>query len=276
MIDWADWFGRGGSVEERPNPWVRALLRPVETYFEEHFRPGANGNTVICSVLYQHALALSHQPDRLLKFPNGSDTAALQPLDRLACRQQLNLPLDEPIIGYIGSAFVQGADLMAESFMRVQQSLPKAHLIWIGARPAEARRRLENLGNTHLLEHIPEDRLNLTLAACDLFWLPLRNTPANQGRWPLKLNDFLSVGRPIVATAVGDVTELFQRRYVGLLSADEPEPFAAQTVALLNDPVRSAALGIEARRTAEEDFSWDRLACQVENFYQQVSTAGDH
>ena len=38
VMDWADLLGRGGSVEERPNRLVRAVLRPVETYFEDNFR----------------------------------------------------------------------------------------------------------------------------------------------------------------------------------------------------------------------------------------------
>lgn len=37
VLDWADWFGRGGSVEERASPWQRAILRPVETFFRDPF-----------------------------------------------------------------------------------------------------------------------------------------------------------------------------------------------------------------------------------------------
>jgi perosamine synthetase len=38
IMDWCDWFGAGGSVEERPNPLIRTVLRPVETVFAERFR----------------------------------------------------------------------------------------------------------------------------------------------------------------------------------------------------------------------------------------------
>ncbi len=37
--DWADLFGKGGSVEERANPIARAILRPpVESYNERVLR----------------------------------------------------------------------------------------------------------------------------------------------------------------------------------------------------------------------------------------------
>lgn len=58
VMDWCDWFGRGGSVEERPNPLVRAALRPVETLFEEAPRPWADATTVINTVLRQKAIDL--------------------------------------------------------------------------------------------------------------------------------------------------------------------------------------------------------------------------
>ena len=83
VMDWCDWFGAGGSVEERFNPLVRTILRPVETYFEEHFRARAQGTTVINSVLYQRARDLG-VPERTIFFlPNGSDVDVLKPLPQL-------------------------------------------------------------------------------------------------------------------------------------------------------------------------------------------------
>ncbi|NJM05089.1 glycosyltransferase, partial [Candidatus Gracilibacteria bacterium] len=58
VIDWCDWFGAGGSVEERPSRLQRLLLRPVETLFEERFRTAADATTVINDVLARKAIAL--------------------------------------------------------------------------------------------------------------------------------------------------------------------------------------------------------------------------
>ncbi|HSH46380.1 MAG TPA: glycosyltransferase, partial [Longimicrobiales bacterium] len=38
VMDWADWWGRGGRIEERSGAVVRTLVGPVETWFEEAFR----------------------------------------------------------------------------------------------------------------------------------------------------------------------------------------------------------------------------------------------
>ena len=47
VMDWADLFGRGGSVEERPNPLLRTILRPLRRSSRARFRTRADGSIVI-------------------------------------------------------------------------------------------------------------------------------------------------------------------------------------------------------------------------------------
>jgi glycosyltransferase involved in cell wall biosynthesis len=117
---------------------------------------------------------------------------------------------------------------------------------------------------------IPYEKVNRYLAACDVCWLPMRDSGANRGRYPLKLNDYMAAGRPTVATSVGDVATLFTEEAIGLLAADKPEPFAVQTLRLLQDHDLRLALGQRARQVAETRFSWTRLTDELEMFYKQV------
>ena len=174
-------------MEERSNPVVRTILRPVETYFEEQFRPTADGNTIICSTLYKKAIALGINPDRLLQIPNGCDTVSIYPGNLFESRKRLFLPTQGTIIGYVGTAFVNDARFIADALLKTRKILPDLQFVWFGARPKEARQVLEGFPNTHLVKNIHDKQLNDYFASCNLFWLPLRNTPANWGRWPLKL-----------------------------------------------------------------------------------------
>ena len=79
LTDWCDWFGRGGSVEQRPNRLLRAALRPVETYFETHFRPKTAGTTVINTTLHNKAQALGITEQNILMLPNGADIIGFHP-----------------------------------------------------------------------------------------------------------------------------------------------------------------------------------------------------
>ena len=132
VIDWCDWFGQGGSVEERPNPLLRAGLRPVETFFEEHFRTRADATTVICTTLYAKAVALGVPPATIFSIHDGADVEGLYPQDRHEARRALGLPDGALIIGYVGAIFPRDAQLMACAFDRIRSAQPHARLLLIG------------------------------------------------------------------------------------------------------------------------------------------------
>ena len=72
FIDWADWWGRGGTIEERSGWVVRTFFGPIETWFEESFRTRAAGATVISTALRERCIALGVPAERVLHLPDGS------------------------------------------------------------------------------------------------------------------------------------------------------------------------------------------------------------
>ncbi len=269
VLDWCDWFGRGGSVEERPNPFIRATLRPIETFFEEHFRARADGTTVINTTLRQKAIDLGVPPQTILLLRNGSDIENLYPRPQSEARRAIGLPVDEPIIGYVGAIFHRDADLMARAFDLVCAAR-RARLLLIGYCNLPVERLVKSPESVIRTGHLCYNELGLYLAACDVCWLPLRDSGANRGRWPLKLNDYMAVGRPVVTTAVGDMITFFQKYPIGLLARDDPQDLADKVLALLDDPQQRETMGRQARHLAETVFSWDRLAEPLESFYHNV------
>ena len=270
VMDWADWFGRGGSVEERPNPIVRTILRPVETFFEERFRTRANGTTVICSALWEKALALGVPEDKLLMLPNGSDTERLQNISKDDARERVHLPKDAFILGYIGSIFPRDAHFMTRAFDLVCEQIPNALLLSIGRQKMNLKEISDHPGSIHQSGYIDSQYLNDYMASCDVFWLPLSDTKANQGRFPLKINDYMAVGRPIIATAVGDIPSIYENVQIGLLSPAEEEEFANQTISLYKDQHMQEYMGKHARLLAETRYNWNILAQKLEKFYQDI------
>jgi glycosyltransferase involved in cell wall biosynthesis len=270
ILDWGDWFGRGGSVEERSNALLRAVLRPVETFFEERFRRRAEATTVICSTLRERAIALGVPHDTITLLPDGADVDGLRPLDRDRCRRELGLPPGVPMIGYVGAIFPRDAALMARAFDRVYEALPSARLLLAGyvnrpiASMVAAPRAVLSTGFVSYAD------LNRYLCACDLCWLPLCDSGANRGRWPMKLNDYMAAGRPTVATAVGDVTGVMEKYEIGLLAGGTARDLAQQALALISHPERCRQLGANARRVAEEVFPWRLMGKRLEGVYDRV------
>lgn len=273
MMDWCDWFGRGGSVEERPNPLMRAVLRPVETFFEERFRTRAAGTTVINTFLGARAAALGVSAETITLIRNGSDTS-IPVLDRAAARAQVGLAGPAPLIGFVGGTYARDAALMAAALNHVHRARPEARLLLVGYfnRPIEAA--LDQPERVVRTGPLATGQLYPFLAACDVCWLPLSDTGANRGRWPLKLNDYMTVARPVVATGVGDLAEVVPQFQLGVAAPPEPGAFAAATLALLADPAEQARLGQAARRAAEGEFSWRRQADYLEAAYRRIGGAG--
>jgi glycosyltransferase involved in cell wall biosynthesis len=270
ILDWCDWFGRGGSVEQRTG-LTKLILRPVETFYEEQFRTRAQGTTVINTPLRQRAIDLGVPADTIHWLPNGAELDQIRPTSQPAARHALNLPPSTPLIGHLGQAFPDDATLMAEAFQLVQAARPDTRLLLIGNHKTDIAAYLDASPAVLETGYITPEQLNLYLAACDLLWLPLKDTLANRGRWPMKINDYMSSGRPVVSTPVGDLTQLFQPPHpIGLLAADNPTAFAQQTLALLTDEPARIQYGQNGRRHAETTFAWPLVTAQLQDYYYRI------
>ncbi len=270
IMDWADWFGRGGSVEERSNPLIRTILSPIETFFEEFYRKEANASTAICTTLKNKLIRLGVPPEEILLIPNGCDPEKFFPTDQHQARDKIGLPTDGFYIGYAGTIYQGDAVLMTNAFDLIVKDNPRTKLIVAGNCPIEIPRLSkypQAIIQTGRLDH---QNMRLHLAACDLFWLPMKDTNTNRGRWPLKLSDYLSMRRPIVSTAVGDIQTFIENEPVGVLSSDTPEDLAAQTIKLIKDPISRDRMGSYARRLAENEYHWRQQTKKLVSIYEQV------
>jgi len=85
--------------------------------------------------------------------------------------------------------------------------------------------------------------------------------PGDDHYSPLKLYEYMACGRPIVASAVGQVTSVITDGRNGLLVPPGNAEAVVDAVARLDrDPAFATGLGEEARRTAEREASWESRA----------------
>ena len=95
---------------------------------------------------------------------------------------------------------------------------------------------------------LPYEELPWYLGCADLFVMPFPDKVYNIGRWPSKVNGYMSVGRPTVSNPVGDVEGLFEKHKIGLLAKWDSEDFAQKILFLLEHPDIAGELGRNARR----------------------------
>lgn len=276
VMDWCDWFGRGGSVEERTSRTQRIVLRPVETFFEERFRNRADATTVINHTLAQRAIELGVSESSITLVPNGCDTLGWNLEPRHLARAALALPREAPLICYVGALFQRDAALLAQAFDQLHTRCSQARLIVLGYCNIEIERYVDCPEAVIRTGPLETATLRRYLRASDVGWIPLCDSGANRGRWPLKLNTYMEAGLPFVTTSVGDLSTFIQRYPVGLAAAADPTDLAEQTLTLLNNPTRAAKLGATGRYLAETELNWTRVTETVEQVYEYVITTYIH
>jgi glycosyltransferase involved in cell wall biosynthesis len=262
VLDWADWWGRGGQIQERSNGAVRALFGPVETWFEESFRLRADASTVISRALEGRLRKLGVAADRILCVPNGSDTRRIRPMVRADARAALGVPTDTPVVVHVGVLTRGDADLLLAAFARAVRRVPAARLVLVN--PRVATNGGPGVVRTGFVDF---DTLKRWLGAADLGVVALRDTLGNRGRWPGRLNDYLAAGRPALMTRVGDAPGYLEAAAAGWAVAPEPDVLGEAMAAQLEDRDGLEEAGRNARRLAETELGWARIADAVEQHY---------
>lgn len=263
VVDWADWFGKGGAVEERENLFLKTLLRPIETFFENS-RKYASGITVISKFLRERSLLLGFSPQRVIYLPNGALPQEFQKNNTSNIKEVLNLPIGSQVIGYVGAAFSQDIELMMSAFEIVIASSPNVYLLWVGGNDSSTMVRRRNVICTG---YVSENVLADYFQVCDVFWLPLRKSNANTARLPLKLMDYLASGKPIIATKVGDIPDIIADNQVGLLVEDNAKEIASVTIQLLSNEKMRIEYGRNSLELVKKKYKWSTLCLQLREFY---------
>jgi glycosyltransferase involved in cell wall biosynthesis len=186
-------------------------------------------------------------------------------------RRALGLPEDGKVIGYIG--FINyDVECMIRAFPIVQERFPEVTLLLVGQKYPITQQLCKESNITHGIHEVgivPFDQLPGYLACADVLLLPFTNKICNIGRGPIKLGDYMAAGRPIVTQPVGDLRAVFtDDDPIGLLAGDRPEEFAQAICELLSEPERAEQCGENARRLAEEKYSWQRLSERLEACYE--------
>jgi glycosyltransferase involved in cell wall biosynthesis len=264
IADWTDWWGRGGATSERAGLASR-VMGPIEQFFEERPRPHADGTIVISRALAERAAGLGIPVADQLYLPPGADPADVRDVSVADARRSLGIDDDGLRLGYLGNIYPRDAELM---FDALRQSSHPVRLVMVGESgatvPADLADRVDQLGRLPFGEMLDQ------LSACDALVLPLTDSIANRGRWPSKINEYVAVGRPTIACAVGDITELVRDHRIGLVCEPRPDEFAAAIDQVLADRTEREAMGRRARELALAEYSQDQVAARLERYYFEV------
>ncbi len=271
IMDWADWFGRGGTQAERGHGLAQMIYGPVETYFEEAFRTRADGSTAISQALLERAVRLGVPAGSIRLLPQGCDVH-LEPLpDGAAFRAAQGIAPGEPLYVTVGRLLPGDASVLFEAAADVLRREPAARFVLIGRHGATIPAALRASGRVTETGFVSDDTLRNYMAACDALAVPLADTIASRARWPSKTNGFLAAGRAVVISRVGDLPALLEREQAAFVADPNPPALAEALLTAARDPERRANVEQRARRLARERLAWPVVIDGLLAFYEQVA-----
>jgi glycosyltransferase involved in cell wall biosynthesis len=189
--------------------------------------------------------------------------------DRVSARNGLGLPLNRPLVLFVGRlTAVKRPDRLIEAMALVLDTRPDAVLAIAGEGELleETRSRAEPLGESVRFLGWQRDIAGL-YAAADCMVL----TSDNEGM-PVTLIEAAMAGVPSVTTDVGSAREVVLDGVTGLVVAPDAAAVADGLVRLLDNDLRHR-MGAAARARAEAEFDTRRLITDHESLYERLVAA---
>ena len=211
----------------------------------------------------------------LKNFPGGIDGAAIEVIPNFVDVDQFHPGAggsgeDRPPTAVHVSNFrpVKRAPWLVQAFADAVESRD-ARLVLVGDGPDqdECRRVARGRGLGDRVRFLgTRDALPQLLAPADVFLLA-----SQEESFGLSALEAMACGTPVVATNVGGIAEVVEEGRTGRLSPPEDRTaYAAAVRELLFDRERARALGLAARRAAQERFERRRVVARYEALYRRL------
>jgi colanic acid biosynthesis glycosyl transferase WcaI len=219
--------------------------------------------------------------EKIRCIPNWVDVKFIRPLPKLdnAFRKAHDLT-DKFVVMYSGNiALTQGLKTVIRAAAQLTH-VPEIVFVIVGEPKALAV--LEEVCQEHKVENVrllpfqPREELPEMLAAADM-GLVMQKSNVVSFNMPSKIQVLLASGRPIVASVPlsGTAARAIQQSGGGIVvEPEQPDKLAAAILHLQQNPIEAEALGLQGRKYAVLNYSFDQALSRYEElFYQITKTA---
>lgn len=155
------------------------------------------------------------------------------PLDKVACRQLLGLPIHAPLIGYIGSwSQSRGTEVLLDAFRQARLAKPELRLVLSGTPPKHALKEPGVISTGYVVDA----RLPALINALNISCVITANTGFGRYSYPAKLCEAMACEVPVIATATEPVRWMLAERPKHLVVPDNPAALSSRLLEMLSKP----------------------------------------
>jgi glycogen(starch) synthase len=238
-------------------------------------------------VAYTRGLFEGQVEDSKVEIVTGAvDTDLFKPDEGAGLKVRKDYSLGHgPVIGYVGT-FQEwhGISELIEAAKGVVAKSPDARFLMVGPYYKETQSRVafSGLGSSFVFTGpVAYELVPNFINACDVLVAPYNPNKIRSSEQvrkhglgsPLKVFEYMAVGKPAVTTDVRPISDPVEDRVTGfLVPPGDAEALELTIMRIINDKAEAKAVGQAARRSVLEHFSWGVVANQLEGILESAMT----
>jgi glycosyltransferase involved in cell wall biosynthesis len=260
--------------------WDRSGMLGLLARCEELNLRAATRIFVVSEVERRNLLRAGVRSEKIVVNPNGVDVEKFRPgVGGARVRDELGIEDDTMLAGFVGTFGPwHGALVLAEAITLLPATARVSFLlVGNGAERAQAERIVREggaEGRAVFAGTVAHERVPALLDACDVLLSP--HVPLTDGSEffgsPTKLFEYMAMGKPIVASHLGQIADVLTDEQTALLVEPGDARALSEAIIRLSESAElRERLGAAARREAVERHTWEQNAERVLCAYSEVA-----
>lgn len=184
------------------------------------------------------------------------------------CRQKLGLPRDKKIIMYTGHLYDwKGADTLAEAAKWLGENELVVFVGGVEKEIKEFKTKYGKIKNILVVGHKPHGDMPFYLKVADVLVLPNRSDNKVSAKYtsPMKLFEYMSAVRPVVASDLPSIREVLSESNALLVESDNAEKLASGIKSVLQDEQFAGRISEQAFLDVK-NHTWQKRAEDIIKF----------
>lgn len=265
-----DPFINYNSIKELP------LKLKISAIFNGINFRGCNKIHVITDGLRDKVLRFYKIPiEKIEVIPSGANISLFRPMLQRQCQECLNLQTDKKYIGFVGTLIKrQGVDTLIKSAPEILSKNNKVRFLIIGEGAMKNAwiKKVQQIGCSEYFiftGQVPYTEAPKYINAMDICVAPFI---AERGETsPAKIFDYLSCGRPVIASDIPSVRKFFEESGGVLFTPpDDPGSLAYDIIRLIDNESLRRSMGELGRNFVTKNYDREIVAKKIIEMSQEL------
>ena len=249
-------------------------FQPLARYIESKNLKKADRVATINEKLKDYAISMGANPEETYVVRAGIDLERYDPnIDGSEIRERYGIEKDDSVFFFMGWLYdFSGLKEVATELSKIMDEKPDIKLLIVG--DGDAFDDLQRIREDYHLENQiiltgkqPYETIPAFIASSDICLLPAYNNEIMRDIVPIKLYEYMAMGKPVITTKLPGVMREFGEGH-GVVYVDRPEDALWRAVELIEDGMVSE-YGSKARGFVE-GYGWEDVVDEFEGILEEV------